>query len=571
MTQSDGHSGFRRLTALALLFFAVEGCRDANTSFLDEVNGPGGPAVTSAKATGAEVPERSASSRLFLASAGVEERIMRTDGWVRIGLKPERANRGVWRGVSLLDEEDRKAIRLDLAEFDSLTLHDDDPLLPIVNARVASRSVLRLLRSHPNVDYVSPMFPDAEGEIPMSNSGCDPQAWNTGPLFHTTIGGDLYSSSFAEAMIVRGWEYMSNVLGSSSIGYVDTGVDPIAWPEVGALSITVVGPNNGANCSHGNRMISVTAAPRNGVGSVGVAFGTHVVSSDVGSSVWPAWSDSYSAVHRLLLAGGMPPGSRVIVLGFGLAGEYSDLRDLIEFGFYQRGFAFFSPAGTNVPLKMVVFPATMPEVFAVTARSSLSQPHPSASVGSAVDGIAFAPVFVSGAGLSLSELDASSAATALVGGVAALVSRKYPAFTNIQLYERLKSTSREHCGPHHAGVTKIINAEAALGGLCIPPGQFDEVTYSFFPGSPSSYTHSYCLQFSGGVTPVATVWHQNPHPTLPGCGSIHVVPDVSQPVSYMSVRAEVADPWTLNAPLEFYFRVKVVTQLTCPPSNPDCI
>jgi hypothetical protein len=290
-----------------------------------------------------------------------------------------------------------------------------------------------------------------------------------------------------------------------------------------------------------------------------------VYSSDVGANPFPIGADSYAAIHRLYLAGGLPSGAKVIVLGFGLAGESSDLRDLIEFGFYERGFAFFAPAGSKVPGRFVVFPASMEEVFAVTARTSLSQAHPEASVGAAVDGIASAPMFVSGAGLSQSALDISSAATALVGGVAALVNQKYPSLSNAQISARLTSTAREHCGPDHAGIVGIINAEAALGGLCIPPGQFAEPTFHFFPGSPSSHVHNYSFQHSGGVTPVATVWHQNPHPSLPGCGWINVVPDPNQTITYISVPAQLVDSWTTNAPLQRSFRVKIVTNLSCPP------
>jgi hypothetical protein len=193
-------------------------------------------------------------------------------------------------------------------------------------------------------------------------------------------------------------------------------------------------------------------------------------------------------------------------------------------------------------------------------------------VGAAVDGIAFAPVFVTGnLGVQQSSLDASSAATALVGGVAALVSRKYPSLTNAQIYDRLRSTSREFCGPENFGVNKIINAEAALGGLCVPPAQFSVPTYSFFPNGPTQYTHSYCFQFSGGVAPVATVHHTNPHPTLPGCGFITVVPNPTDSVSYISVSASVYDSWTSNPPISGLFRVKVVTQLGCPPAYPNCM
>jgi hypothetical protein len=55
----------------------------------------------------------------------------------------------------------------------------------------------------------------------------------------------------------------------------------------------------------------------------------------------------------------MPAGSKVIIFGFGLSGESIDIADLIEFGYYHRGFAFFSPAGSAASWLPVVFPASM--------------------------------------------------------------------------------------------------------------------------------------------------------------------------------------------------------------------
>ena len=160
---------------------------------------------------------------------------------------------------------------------------------------------------------------------------------------------------------------------------------------------------------------------------------------------------------------------------------------------------------------------------------------------------------------------------ALVGEVAALVGKKYPTLTNSQIYARLKSTSREFCGPEHGGITGIINAEAALGGLCVPRGQFAEVTYSFLPGSPPQYTHNYMLPVQrrrrAGCVGSASESPSDASGMRFASGGARS----EFPVRYMSVAASVYDRWSPNAAIAGTFEVKVVTQLACPPENPDCI
>jgi hypothetical protein len=319
-------------------------------------------------------------------------------------------------------------------------------------------------------------------------------------------------------------------------------------------------------------MVLVAAGPANGFGSVGVAYGANVISSDVGGSVVPAGVDAYNAVQRLYLAGGMPSGSKIIMFGWGLTGDYPDLSDLIDLGYYTRGFAFFSPAGSAVGGWSVVFPANKSEVFAVTARSSMMVPHPSAHLGPEVDGVAFAPVFVSGTTANpLSSINVTSAATAQVAGVAALVLERYPSLSNAQLYSRLKMTAREYCGPTFGSAWQIVNAEAAVGGLCVPEGQFHEVTYTIYPDGPQTITHTYCLSYSGGISPSVTILHPVPHPTNPLCGSVTTGPQEGSEPGYISIPVSIQDLYAPNnPPITNYFRIKIV-KWSCPPENPSCI
>lgn len=107
-------------------------------------------------------------------------------------------------------------------------------------------------------------------------------------------------------------------------------------------------PNDGTDCTHGNRMTLVTAGLANVTTSVGVACASQVITSDLGGTVGPSGAAAYDAVHRLYLAG----------------------------------------SGGTLQWLGVLFPANKPEVFAATARLSLMSPHPAVHDGPEVDGIA---------------------------------------------------------------------------------------------------------------------------------------------------------------------------------------
>ena len=517
------------------------------------------------------VPFRSGTELNQRTSGALIDIARKSGGQLRVGLKLTNSPRGIWRGRWLLTEKQRDSVsRLVAAEL-GVRAVSLDPLLPAAIYSVGEQTDIERLREHPNVDYLVPTLIPAE-EFSLS-TGCGADAWS-GPLLAAPIGGgDLMSSRLSDIHVDRAWRYGFHGNGVT-IGWVDTGVDNAGgWPELSAMGsrLTALSPNNGSDCSHGNRMVIVSSASGNGTGSVGIAPSSSVIMSDLGGTVFPSGVPAYDALQRLYLSGGMPSGSKIIALGWGLSGFASDISDLIDLGYYTRGFAFFAPAGSLANFLPVVFPASKTEVFAATARTSVQSAHPSAHVGDAVDGIAFAPVFLAGVGGAQIQLDNSSAATAQLAGAAAQVLHKFPSLTNSQLYSRLRSTAREYCGPAHFGVNKIINVEAAIGGLCIPPGQFNEVTYTFYNGTPASFTHSYCFTVSGGVWPQYTVNHVNPHPYLPGCGSVTLYPEAAQPDRTLLIQATAWDNFTPNnPPLVNHFRIRIRT-LQCPPELPNCV
>jgi len=488
---------------------------------------------------------------------------------VRVGLKNPGDARGFWRGALLLRSDTKDAVLKRLSRLPDVKLVELDPLLPIVTFRVPSAEALDAIAADSSVDYVEPaLVPSSDLTL---HDGCAVADWNGSPLYSMPNGmADKIGDAFKETLVDRAWSYANGA--GVTIGYVDSGIDNSgSWPEISAMSgrLTTLQPNSGG-CSHGTRMALVTAGPANGTGSVGVAFYASVIMSDLGGTVFPSGTNAYDALHRLYLSGGMPAGSKIIAFGFGLSGEYPAFSDLIDLGYYTRGFAFFSPAGSVDRGLPVVYPATKPEVFAVTARISTFEWHTKAHVGPEVDGVAIAPVYVGGPiSKPNASLDVTSAATAQVAGVAALVLERFPTLTNSQLYNRLRSTAKEFCGPTYGGNLKIINAEAAVGGLCVPVGQFSAIEYWFSPYGPSTYTHHYCLQYSGGIQPNVTIEHVTPHPSIPLCGSVTFGAPTG-PVGDITIKATIRDNYAPNdPPIIQYFRIRA-RQMICPPENPNC-
>lgn len=521
------------------------------------------------------VPERSHRGSTFLSDSSLYEAIQKSDGRVRIGLKAPGKSRGFWHGENLVSENEvAPAIRrLSTTALQSGSIVRDE-ILPAITATLTSFEALRTVLRDPSVDYVVPTTLTDRDFRPADISGCDVGDWS-GPLYSGPFGGsDFYSSQYSDSFIDRAWSYSTGSF--VTMGWVDTGVDLSGtWPELNAMygRLSLLNAQTGS-CSHGDRSVLVAAGPADGSGSVGVAYASNVISSSTNSSTGPLAgpNDAYAAVHQLYLPGGMPAGQRIIVLEFGLTGESSDLSDLIDYGYYNLGYAFFAPTGSSGAFLGVVFPAYKSEVFAVTARISVTEPHPLAQLGPEVDGIAFAPVFVSGnTSHPYSNLNVSSGATAEVAGIAALVMSKYPSLSNVDLYNRLRNTTRDYCGPDPQGVAKIINAEAAAGGLCVPPSQFYEQTYSFSPGGPTTATHNYCLQFSGGVRSHGRV--EPASPTDPLCGSVTFGPDPDRFEAFIWIPTYVWDDFApANPPLVNYFKIRVLNYAkACPPENPYCM
>ena len=145
-------------------------------------------------------------------------------------------------------------------------------------------------------------------------------------------------------------------------------------------------------------------------------------------------------------------------------------------------------------------------------------------------------------------------------GVAALIRAHSPSLTNAQVYDRIRNTAGTACGKA-TSFGPIINAEAAVGGLCVLYGKvlgpvqitFDRAAYG---DTRTSQTATYSVNVSGGVGPTVMDWRST------GSGVRTFLRGTYTTRVMMTVR----DAGTTNPALTLYTDVQVVDldQSGCP-------
>lgn len=125
-------------------------------------------------------------------------------------------------------------------------------------------------------------------------------------------------------------------------------------------------------------------------------------------------------------------------------------------------------------MSTAVFPAEMEEVLAATgANGSGSRPGNMYDYGTKSGVVAYTNLPTTGIGSNtIVNLAGSSASAGVVGGVAALVRARYLYMNNQAVMDRLISTSGGECAGLNGAAWRdaVVNAYAALGGICITRG-----------------------------------------------------------------------------------------------------
>jgi len=161
-------------------------------------------------------------------------------------------------------------------------------------------------------------------------------------------------------------------------------------------------------------------------------------------------------------------------------------------------------------METAVFPAEMEEVLAVTgADSNGTRPSDMYDFGTKSGVLAYTNLASTGLRTTtLQNISGSSGATGIIGGIATLVRSRYPAMTNRNVMDRLIATAGTTCGGNNMPAWRdaLVNAYAALGGVCIDGTPIGPSQVIFYPGSRVDSVITYSVNVSQGLGPISIRW-----------------------------------------------------------------
>jgi len=481
----------------------------------------------------------SAHSFRALTDQQLWEPIKESEQTAVVGLKEANKSSGFAEGKSLLHPEQRRRASEAVLSGAGVSFVSSNDIRPTMTVKLADLAALQAVRRSPFVEWVEPSsFKGQLASDPSGNMGCNGNGRNespaggdvyTGPYDRDDSTGDKLPINFRAAKVREAWALGVTGAGAT-VGVVDTGT----FPEQTQLTesgphrrVVLVDAQNPATdwadkCNHGTRMSSTIAAPRDGISMAGVAPRANLVAVKANDDVVVVFWETERYANAIRQA--VVNGARIGGMAFGTASwEFDNIKQeiLMHVG---NGVLFVAAAGTGYCDEGVVFPAKMPEVFAVTATVG-NQLAPNVCLGPEVDlhadvGQTFALGKLLGhrpgslgcppdgpvcPGLTWGG---SSAATAVVSGVAALVWSKYPQFTAEEVKRRLIGTATRGSCSNCGGSNGRVNAYAAVGGFeqlgvggprSVTPGSSYTLTAAPSGDGPFTYYWS-----TGATTPSIT-------------------------------------------------------------------
>jgi subtilisin family serine protease len=461
----------RRITPAVLALAVLAACSDGS---------PSGPDLDPSLANaGQPIPtrqEQHPGTLIEKSDAELWTYVQASEGRVVVGLKTPGVARGVWRGKVLVDRSQQAQGRAAVLAQPGVQLLSVDELLPRMEVRLANPAALSAIRKLPFVDYVEPVL--IQQELPQfaGVGGCGwGSAW-TGDRQYTSTG-DVYSQKFTGMNIPAAWSYSAGA--GIKIGLIDTGISSgqgqfvstfTAGQSYGrTLSLLRISSQASAydECGHGTRMAGIIAAPWDGQNVGGIAYRASLVSVRHASGVATVNSSDAAASVRTANQN----GAQVIVMAWESLNWLWQVSDEIEYWHYSRQVLFFGAAGTSgcwdgILDSNVIFPADMPEVVAVTGVT-----YPSGGVpcgihhGSDVELTSYLDVPSTGRYTAdIVSMGGSSNATAVAGGIAALVWSYNPGMTRDQVRARLQQTAQYYPSRNSEEGYGLMNAVKAVRG-----------------------------------------------------------------------------------------------------------
>lgn len=426
-----------------------------------------------------DVPARAGDPRYTFVNMpddSLWSQLAQTDTTALVGLKAPGARRGTYKGRTLVAATEKATGEQAVAATSGITLLNKRDELPIIRVKIADEKALTQLRRLPFVDYVEP---NLSRDFSYSG-GCSNDPWS-GARFYSP-SGDVLPEIYARMGIDLAWNRSSG--RGITVGDVDTGIYG-SNPELTGSFVSGASTNRfttnlyiayysspyitSSGCSHGTRMAGLIAAPRNGVGAIGVAWGANFVSVKHNDDV--AVFDAGHAIDGISAAA---QRSNIIAMAWGAPFWYSSIEATIEYWHYNYGRLFIGATGTTPTCgfypwdaveRYTQFPARMSEVVAVSAADLQNRLACDSHSGAEVAAYYGYPTTgISNVASDVFAMRGSSSATAVVAGAAALIWSRFGTNRD-DVRARLRQGASQY--PHSDGQTGfgVINVMKSLGGM----------------------------------------------------------------------------------------------------------
>lgn len=381
--------------------------------------------------------------------------IVAAQGLADVGLRPPGRASGMERGRVTVARAARASYAAALRAQKGVQVLSVDTLLPILKVRLENRQALANLRRLPHVQYVEPgAFTNVNNRRGFGwndiEFGCSVTGYS-GPGNYYITPGDVLPWNYRYMKIDSAWAKTSGK--GVTIGIVDTGIDEKV-PELNGyfqsgmssarhIIRLATKPNVGSmygwhdTCGHGTRMASVVAGPRNGIGTLGVAWGANLLMVRVDDDVILTEVEATRLGIRLAAQ-----NAQVVAMAFGTYAHYSSIAQELEYWYFNSQRILIAAAGTTAcwdPNKWITFPGTLSTVWTVTGFDQHGLACNS-SRGPQVDFAAYTGQPAQGLhtlGSTLAGLHGSSGATAVIAGMAGLYLAFKPGATRADVLSAL--------------------------------------------------------------------------------------------------------------------------------------
>ena len=344
---------------------------------------------------------------------------------------------------------------------------EDDAVLPIITFTLTDRAAFTALANLENVRYIEPLdYRPISSELQVeAASGCSGSSYAVNASdYTTTTPACRVPWNFNNLNIPAAWNTAQGA--GIKMGVIDAGLSssqPLLGSQftnglsAGSRTITTdytLGSSAYTTCTHGTSMSGLAAGPRNNQNTTtGVAYQSSLHFIRACNDVVLDASAEKTGVKNALIRMGDIADLKIISMSVGSPFGSQVLKDGSTYA-YNKGKMIFAAAGTSFSWTSwwgIVYPAAYSECFAITGvnegGSTCSDCHDGSQVKFTI------PMQRSGnsnrtsLSLTLSSnnpayIGGSSAATATMAGISALVWSVKPTLTRQQVYDILRNTSQ---------------------------------------------------------------------------------------------------------------------------------